>query len=81
MNRWLVRSVRRATPDRPGAHRANRSITDGWNTTSGRQVQAQPETEVGELARRPQQVLRPFLAARGHRRDHLPGERRGLRRY
>jgi hypothetical protein len=29
MNRWLVRSVRRATPDRPGAQRANRSITDG----------------------------------------------------
>jgi len=34
MNRWLVRSVRRATGDRPGA-RANRSITDGWNTTPG----------------------------------------------
>jgi hypothetical protein len=35
MNHWLVRSVRRATPDSPGAHRANRSITDGWNTISG----------------------------------------------
>jgi hypothetical protein len=35
MNRWLVRSVRRATPDSPGAQRANRSVTEGWNTTSG----------------------------------------------
>jgi hypothetical protein len=35
MNRWLVRSVRRATPDSPGTARANRSITDGWNTTPG----------------------------------------------
>jgi hypothetical protein len=31
----LVRSVRRATPDRPGAQRANRSITDGCSSTSG----------------------------------------------
>jgi hypothetical protein len=35
MNRWLVRSTRRAEPVRPGAASANRSITDGWNTTSG----------------------------------------------
>jgi hypothetical protein len=35
MNRWLVRSVGRATGDSPGAARANRSITDGWNTVFG----------------------------------------------
>ena len=35
MNRRLVRSVRRATPDSPGAHRVNRSTTDGCSTTSG----------------------------------------------
>ena len=35
MNRRLVRSVRRATPDRPGAHRVNRSVTDGCSSTSG----------------------------------------------
>ena len=35
MNRWFVRSVRRATPVSPGAQRANRSTTEGWNTTSG----------------------------------------------
>ena len=35
MNRRFVRRVRRATPDRPGAQRANRSITDGCSSTSG----------------------------------------------
>ena len=35
MNRWLVRRTRRAEAVRPGAASANRSITDGWNTTSG----------------------------------------------
>jgi hypothetical protein len=35
MNLKLVRSVRRATPDRSGAHRVNRSATDGCSTTSG----------------------------------------------
>ena len=35
MNRRLVRSVRRAEPDSPGADAANRSITDGCNSTSG----------------------------------------------
>jgi hypothetical protein len=35
MNRRFARSVRRATPDSPGAHRVNRSITDGCSTTSG----------------------------------------------
>ena len=35
MNRRFVRSVRRATGDRPGAHRVNRSATDGCSTTSG----------------------------------------------
>jgi hypothetical protein len=34
-NRRLVRSVRRAAPDRPGALTANRSITDGCSSTSG----------------------------------------------
>ena len=31
----MVRSVRRAEPDRPGALTANRSITDGCSSTSG----------------------------------------------
>ena len=35
MNRRFVRSVRRATGDRPGAHRVNRSVTDGCSSTSG----------------------------------------------
>ena len=35
MNRRFVRSVRRVTPVRPGAHRVNRSATDGCSTTSG----------------------------------------------
>ena len=35
MNRRFVRSVRRATGDRPGAHRVNRSATDGCSSTSG----------------------------------------------
>ena len=35
MNRRFVRRVRRATPDSPGAQRANRSITDGCSSTSG----------------------------------------------
>ena len=35
MNRRFVRSVRRATPDRPGAHRVNRSVTDGCSSTPG----------------------------------------------
>ena len=34
-NRRLVRSVRRAEPDRPGALTANRSITEGCSSTSG----------------------------------------------
>ena len=34
MNRRFVRSVRRAAPDRPGAHRVNRSVTDGCSSTS-----------------------------------------------
>ena len=35
MNRKFVRSVRRATLDKPGAHRVNRSATDGCSSTSG----------------------------------------------
>jgi hypothetical protein len=35
MNRKFVRSVRRATPDSPGAHRVNRSTVDGCSSTSG----------------------------------------------
>ena len=35
MNRRFVRSVRRAAPDSPGAHRVNRSVTDGCSSTSG----------------------------------------------
>ena len=43
-------------------------------------VQAQADAEVGELARGPQQVLRPLLPLRRHLPDHAPGERRRLRR-
>jgi hypothetical protein len=35
MNRRFVRSVRRAAPDKPGAQRVNRSVTDGCSSTSG----------------------------------------------
>ena len=35
MNRRFVRSARRATGDRPGAHRVNRSAVDGCSSTSG----------------------------------------------
>jgi hypothetical protein len=35
MNRKFARSVRRATGDSPGAHRVNRSVTDGCSSTSG----------------------------------------------
>ena len=42
-------------------------------------VQAQADAEVGELARGPQQVLRPLLLLRRHPGDHVPGERGGLR--
>ena len=35
MNRRFVRSVRRAAPDSPGAHRVNRSAVDGCSSTSG----------------------------------------------
>ena len=35
MNRRFVRSVRRAAPDRPGAVRVNRSVTDGCSSISG----------------------------------------------
>jgi Group II intron, maturase-specific domain len=34
-NRRLVRTVRRAEPDSPGAEVVNRSITDGRSSTSG----------------------------------------------
>jgi hypothetical protein len=35
VNRRFVRSVRRAAPDSPGAHRVNRSATGGCSSTSG----------------------------------------------
>jgi hypothetical protein len=38
-------------------------------------VQAQPDRVIGQLACRPQQVLRPLLPRRPSRRDHLPGVR------
>ena len=65
MNRRFVRSVRRATPDRPGAHRVNRSATDGCSSTSGTASRPSPSAAIGELARRPQQVLRPLPALPG----------------
>ena len=43
--------------------------------------QPQPDRVVGQLARGPQQVLRTLLPARPHRRDHIPGEHRRLRRH
>ena len=49
MNRKFVRSVRRATPDKPGAHRVNRSATDGCSSTSGTGVQAQPDAQSASL--------------------------------
>ena len=81
MNRRFVRSVRRATPDRPGAHRVNRSATDGCSTHLRHQVQAQRRCVVGELPRGPQQVLRPLPPRRRRLRDHVPCERRRLRRH
>jgi hypothetical protein len=47
----------------------------------GLKVQACRRRIVSEPARRPQQVLRPLLPARGHRRHRLPGELRRPRRY
>jgi len=44
------------------------------------QVQAQRRRVIGELPRRPQQVLRPLPAPRPGLRDHVPGERGRLRR-
>ena len=44
-------------------------------------VQAQPDRVIGELARRPQQVLRPLPALRARLGDHVPGERRRPRRH
>jgi hypothetical protein len=35
MNRRFVRSVRRAAPDSPGAHRVNRSAVEGCSNISG----------------------------------------------
>ena len=35
MNRRFVRSVRRATPDKPGAQRVNRSAAEGCSSISG----------------------------------------------
>jgi hypothetical protein len=44
-------------------------------------LKAQPEAVISELARRPEQVLRPPLPGRPHRQDHVPGERRRLSRH
>jgi hypothetical protein len=49
MNRRFVRSVRRATPDRPVAHRVNRSATDGCNTTSGTASRPRPMPKSASL--------------------------------
>ena len=73
MNRRFVRSVRRATPDRPGAHRVNRSVTDGCSSTSGTGSRPSPIAVIGELARRPQQVLRPLPPRRCRFRRSRPG--------
>ncbi len=44
-------------------------------------LQAQPHPVPGELARGPQQVLRPFPPGRSSPRHHRPGELRCLRRH
>ena len=81
MNRRFVRSVRRATAGQarraPGEPLGYRRVQHHLR----HRLQAQPDRVIGELARRPQQVLGPLLPARLHRRDHVPGERRRLRRH
>ena len=81
MNRRFVRSVRRAAPDRPGAHRVNRSAVDGCSSTPGTASRPSADAVVGELPGRPQQVLRPLPPGRHRLRHHVPGERRRLRRH
>ena len=49
MNRRFVRSVRRATPDKPGAHRVNRSATDGCSSTSGTASRPRPMPKPASL--------------------------------
>ena len=49
MNRKFVRSVRRATPGRPGAHRVNRSVTDGCSSTSGTASRPSPIAQSASL--------------------------------
>ena len=46
----------------------------------GHRLHAQPDRPAGELARRPQQALRPVPAPGRGSGDHLPGELRGRRR-
>ena len=81
MNRWFVRSVRRATGDSPGAHRANRSITDGWNTTSGTRSRPSARPRSQPASRPPTAGSSPAPGRRRGQRHHLPGERRRLRRH
>ena len=49
MNRRFVRSVRRATPDSPGAHRVNRSAVDGCSSTSGTASSPSPIAQSASL--------------------------------
>ena len=80
MNRRFVRSVRRASPDRPGAHRVNRSATDGCSSTSG--TPPGPARSPSRPASRPPTAgSSPAPAPAGHRRDHVPGERSHRRRH
>jgi hypothetical protein len=62
----------RRAPGEPLGHR-------GVQQHLRHRVQAQAGAEAGELARGPQQALRPLLALRRHLRDHVPGERSRLR--
>jgi hypothetical protein len=48
-NRRFVRSVRRATPDSPGAHRVNRSAVDGCSSTSGAASSPSPIAQSASL--------------------------------
>jgi hypothetical protein len=49
MNRRFVRSVRRATGDKPGAHRVKRSATDGCSSTSGTASSPSPIAQSASL--------------------------------
>ena len=56
--------------------RVNRSAVDGCSSTSGTASSPSSQPVIGELPRRPQQVLGPLPSAWGDPAHHIPGERR-----